>query len=206
MTPATNPFSTRHVRPGRIVPLDEDGMPMDIAALAVRLRRTGGMAAIVGPHGSGKSTLLSRLADAIEADGTRVVRLRLRSWRDAWRAGVAVCQAGRHGTVCIDGWESLAVPVRGLVRLIAWGMRRVLVVTTHARGRTPVLACCRTSPSLLESIVTRLPGAARWYGDVITSADVAAAFQRHRGDVREALFELYDLFECRSRRGSWQRS
>jgi hypothetical protein len=198
----TNPFSTRHTRPGSIVPLDDGGKPIDIRDLVDRLHHVGGAAAIVGPHGSGKSTLLSRLADTLEEHGTRVVRLRLRSWRDAWRVVPAILGAGRRGAVCIDSWECLAMPARGFAWLVACLAGRWLVVTTHAGGWLPVLARCRTTPELLDSIVSRLPGRNDWYGTLIHAGDVTAAFDRRRGDIREALYDLYDVYEARSR-GLW---
>lgn len=199
MTPPTNPFSTRHTRPGSIVPLDGTGAPLDLPLLIGRLRRAGGVGAIVGPHGSGKSTLLLRVADEIEAGGTSVARLRMRSWRDGWRTIAAFRIVGRNGIVCIDGWECLAGPVRRLVRLLAWATGRGLVVTMHRRDSMPELATCLTSPGLLASIVDRLPGRSDWYGTLIGAEDVRTAFDRRRGDIREALYDLYDVFERRAR-------
>jgi hypothetical protein len=52
-----------------------------------------------------------------------------------------------------------------------------------------------TTPSLLARLVAMLgPDEA-----VIGHDDVAAAYDRHAGNVREALLELYDLFEQRIR-------
>ena len=201
-----NPFSTRHTRPGCIVPLDGDGAPLDVGTLLERLRDVGGTGAIVGPHGSGKSGLLLHLAETLEARGTRVRRVRLRTSRDAWQAVGAIRSAGRSGTVCLDGWECLAAPVRGLLRLLSWAAGCGLIVTAHRRGRLPVLATCRTSVALLDSIVGRLPGKAVWYGTLIRPEDVRSAYERRRGDVREALYELYDVFERRSRGGMPHRS
>lgn len=197
--PTTNPFSTRHTRPGRIMPLDGQGSPLDIVALLDRLHRCGSCA-IIGPHGSGKSTLLLRLADAIEAAGGRVRLVRVRSWFDVWHAIVASRIIGRNGTVCIDGWECLPRLARALLRFLSWWGRRGLLVTAHQPDSMTTLATCRTSPVLLESIVGRLPGRAAWYGTLIDAADVRDAYARQRGDIREALYDLYDVFERRSRR------
>lgn len=197
--PATNPFSTRYTRPGCILPLDAEGMPIDVCGLVDRFVRGSGSAAIVGPHGSGKSTLLVRLAAAMHARGIPVVRLRLHSWRDGWRMIPALWLAGMRGIVCIDGWECLRPSVRGVVLLVAGAARRRLVVTRHAHGWMTVLARCRPSQAVMSGIVGRLPGAGDWYGSLIHPADVEAAFDRHHGDIREALYELYDVFESRSR-------
>lgn len=206
MTPTTNPFSTRHTRPGSIVPLDGRGIPLDIPLLVRRLRSAGGVGAIVGPHGSGKSTLLLRLAGEIEAAGTSVAVLRLRGWLDVWRTVGAFRIAGRGGVVCIDGWERLAGPVRRLVRMLARATGRGLVVTMHRRDSMPELATCLTSPGLLAAIVERLPARSEWYGSLIEAQDVRAAFDRQRGDIREALYDLYDVFERRARGSAPRRS
>ena len=195
----TNPFSTRHVRPGSIVPLDGLGRPVDLPLLVARFRSAGGVGAIVGPHGSGKSTLLLRLAAEIEAGGMRVTRVRVRGPGDVGRMVVAIHAAGRSGVVCIDGWERLPAPLRSLVRTLAWMADRGLVVTMHARDSMPELVTCGTTPGLLAAIVDRLPGSADWYGDLIRAEDVRTAFDRRRGDIREALFDLYDVFERRAR-------
>jgi hypothetical protein len=49
---------------------------------------------------------------------------------------------------------------------------------------------------LLTAIVARLPANA----GLITPADLADAFARHRGNLRDALADLYDRFEHRARR------
>jgi hypothetical protein len=48
----------------------------------------------------------------------------------------------------------------------------------------------------LTAIVARLPANA----GLITPADLADAFARHRGNLRDALADLYDRFEHRARR------
>jgi len=70
----TNPFATRHTRPGGVPPLDDDGRPRDLEGLLARL---GSMpaAAIVGPHGTGKSTLLAEYS--VRISSTFVVTLEI---------------------------------------------------------------------------------------------------------------------------------
>jgi hypothetical protein len=205
-THRSNPFATRHTRPGRLVPLDRFGAPHDVAALLERLVAVDGRAAIRGPHGSGKSTLLEHLARAVERRGTPVVRTRLRSWRDgavaaatdaaACLRAVAGCPVG--GLVCIDGWEQL-----GPAALVAVGLARLrrcgLVVTTHRHSRLPLLVACATTPALFAAVVHQLPHGGSWHDGVILAADLEAAFARHGGNIREALYELYDRFEERTR-------
>ncbi|NDC53213.1 MAG: hypothetical protein EBZ74_02720 [Planctomycetia bacterium] len=195
--PVGNPFSTRHVRPGALPALDSRGRPRDVAALLARLDAVGGSAALVGTHGSGKTTLLLHLAAALEAGGRRVERVRLRTVADWAPLAGAAWRCARGGTVCIDSWERLG---RLPALLVAWAARRVgarLLVTAHRPGPLPTLLECATSPALVTALVARLPR-----GDaalVPGAADVDAVFRAAAGNVREALFLLYDRHEVRRR-------
>ena len=61
---------------------------------------------------------------------------------------------------------------------------RGLVITSHRCGLLPTLVECETSAPLLREIVETLhPG----------QPEVDLLFDRHRGNVREALRELYDF-------------
>ena len=57
------------------------------------------------------------------------------------------------------------------------------------------LVRCVTTPALLGRLVDDLPG----HGGLIATEDVEQAFRRHGGDIREALYDLYDRFERRTR-------
>lgn len=196
---ASNPFATRFTRPGCIEPLDVMGRPVDLEMLLERVRSLGGTAAIVGPHGSGKSTLLVRLAETLARHGQRAQRVRLHSWRDTPVAWSAIRQAVTGSTVCIDSWECVSRPVRGLLRLAASVSGCGLLVTSHRAGEMPVLMRCSTNLVLLRSIVRSLPGHELWQGTLIRSADIEEVFARHGGNLRESLYELYDRFEDRAR-------
>lgn len=195
--PSGNPFSTRHTRPGRLPPFDAAGRPLDVAGLVDRVLTLRG-AAIVGPHGSGKSNLLHHLATAIGAAGGRVERVRLQSRFDSLRALSAVRLAGRGGTACIDSWERAGRVERFVLVVLARAVGARLLVTAHRPvGGLPTVVRCETTPRLLQAIVSRLVGPSRWPGEAVGAADVEAAFAGHAGDVREALYELYDVVESR---------
>lgn len=190
----TNPFSTGQMRRRGIPPLDADGCPRDVDALMARLSAAGGSAAIVGPHGSGKSTLLRTMAAHLEVGGVRVVRVAGRTDVVAIVRGVLACGGG---TLCVDGWERIG----WLGERAVWGLARLcgtrLLVTAHGRGALPTLLTCTTSPRLLGAIVARLlhgSDARAW----LEPQDVAEVFERSRGNIREALFQLYDRCEARS--------
>ena len=186
-----NPFATRYTRPGSLPPLDQHGCPLDLAALIARLDGLEA-AALEAPHGHGKSTLLLALAAAIDAVGRPVRIVRVRNWRDAWAACRAVVGAPRRTAVFVDGWDLLGV-VAAPLRMAAQGMRRTLLVTSHRPTGLPMLWRCETTPDLLRAIITRLPD----HGGLVDDADIAEAFDRHGGNLRESLFDLYDKVEGR---------
>lgn len=193
---AGNPFATRSTRAGALPPLNEDGSPFDAAAVLVALEEAGGCGAFVGPHGSGKSTRLEACAAAARRRGLRVRTIRLRSVVDVVAAlrrlltlpcGSLLCidsleQAGRLGTAC-------------LARLAR--LRGILVLATcHGPLGLPALVTCRTSLQLLERIVDHLPP----HDGCLTNRDLAEAFAASDGNLREALFDLYDRVEAVRRR------
>jgi hypothetical protein len=77
-----------------------------------------------------------------------------------------------------------------------WRARRAagLIVTSHARGRLPLLIECATSPDLLERIVRRLSPA-----PAAGAPSAAELFRRHQGNLRDALRELYDFHAAEPR-------
>ena len=157
--------------------------------LVARLAALGYRAAIVGPHGAGKTTLLEDLGRALQDRGFQITSVRLgtddRRVPDAWPARAA--RLGPRDIVCLDGAEQLSA----LEWLwFKWRARRAagLIVTSHARGRLPLLVECTTSADLLERIVRRLspePAAG--------APPAAELFRRHHGNLRDALRELYDF-------------
>lgn len=190
-----NPFATRHTRPGTLVPRDAFGAVLDVPTLAVRAL-TLGVAAIVGPHGAGKTNLLSALARHLAAAGRVVETKRVRAARDGFHVLDGVRRARPGAILCVDGWEALGPAWAALLRWAATRRRVGLIVTSHRSAGLPTLARCTTSPILLARLVADLPD----HGGLIDAADIAEAFAARRGDVREALFDLYDRFERRMRR------
>lgn len=195
---ASNPFATRFTSPGRLPPLDSSGDEIDIDPLLLRLARCGNLAAICGLHGSGKSTLLIAMADRLCRQGRLGGHVRLgRGFRRdllAVARGLATCKRGR--VLCVDSWERLGGGVAALACIFARAAGRGLLVTSHSDGWLPTLVSCSTTPRLLSRIVDRLPDRFDLLGD----ADIEEAFAESHGDLREALFLLYDRFErARSR-------
>lgn len=155
-----------------------------------RLEELNWRAAIVGPEGSGKTTLLEDLVAHLKSQGYTVTLLRLSAQKPRFDPALppgAGAELSRQDFILLDGAEQL--------NWLAW--RRFLgrcrsagglVVTLHRPARLPTLIECRTSPELLEKIVAGIigpmPSGLR--------EELPALFDRHQGNVRNALSELYD--------------
>jgi hypothetical protein len=211
-----NPFATARVRPGTI-PFLFTGQE-SATALVERLAANGWRGEIVGPHGAGKSALLASLIPVIEAGGRRTLLVELhdrqrRLPRHVFRAlrekGTGTFCAkhpkGRSGKRClspfpallvVDGYEQLSVLSRFRLK---WFCRRRglgLLVTSHAPVGLPELFRVRSDPATVWRLVDELQ---RSYPYQVTGDEVLQRLARHEGNVRETLFDLYDLYESRRR-------
>lgn len=156
--------------------------------LLARLESMGRRAAIVGPQGSGKTTLLEDLAPRLRARGYGVRELRLDTERPRFEPEFLdrfFASLQERDVLLFDGAE--------LLGRISWSRfeRRAraaagLVVTLHRPGRLPTLIETVTSPQLLERIVEQILGG--------PSAHTPGLFEKHRGNLRDALRELYDRY------------
>jgi len=187
-----NPFATDRVLAVRYRPLEGswDELMARLAALEYR-------AAIIGPEGSGKTTLLEDLAPRLEALGFTVRSARLDRGSGSLPAGLLDGLSGRE-IILLDSTEQLGrLAWRRLRRRSARAAG--LVLTAHRPGLLPTLVECRTSPELLEEIVGRLAGDGVAEDGRLAcpgrprSMPLGELFRAHRGNIREALRELYDL-------------
>ncbi len=198
--PCSNPFATRHTRPGVL-----SWQPVTDApeVLLQRLEQLGGRGAICGPHGSGKSTLLRHLAAAAAGRGRPTRLVALRSKADFGRALAAiVATAGRGHWLGIDSWEKLGPAGHPLAWLAAQRGGQIVVTTHQPTASWPVLLNIRPDEETFHRLVTHL---LRQADGCLNSAAVfdppqlSAVFRRHQGNFREAFFELYDCFEQATR-------
>ena len=103
----------------------------------------------------------------------------------------------------MDGYEQLNLYSRaGLLlrcRRRGWG----LLVTSHRDVYLPTLLRTQVELPLVNSLVDELLSSASSNAlAAISAADIELAFSRRGSDVRELLFDLYDLYEERSGGGS----
>lgn len=188
---ADNPFSTCRTRPGAIAfCFDGDG---SVDALVDRLRRQEWWGQIVGPHGSGKSTLLAVLLPALEASGRQIECVTLHQGDRRLPMGRSALRSYSSSTqVVLDGYEQLGWFAR-------WSLSRRcrrqgcgLLVTAHRDIGLPTLFATRPTLELTTKIVRHLLGP----DDVaITDSHIGSAWIARQGNLRETLFDLYDLFE-----------
>lgn len=191
-----NPFATRYTRPGYVLPLNEDGSRFDAEAVLSKLAASGGCGGFVGPHGSGKSTRLEAVAAIATQRGMPVRRIRLRRRRDVFRALWAVAATPRGGLVCLDSLEQAGRLGTLWLRSLASLAGVQMLATSHTAVGLPTLVNCRTSQALLQRIVEQLPA----HGGSLLEADLHEAFEASDGNLREALFVLYDRVETRKKR------
>lgn len=188
VTPGENPFRSACVDALTYQP---EAVGWD--ELERRFRRNGFRGALVGPHGHGKSTLMREIAErlgptaAASAGGSAAAPecVRVRADDPDQHKSIRGMVRGVRQLLMIDGYDLLG----RMDRLRILRRRRPTLVTSHRRTAMPTLLHCRTSPTLLGKLVGQLaPGVEAALGE----AEIAALHDRHGGNVRDALHELYD--------------
>jgi hypothetical protein len=190
---ADNPFSTRHVRPGAIDYHFPAGQDAD--RLVERLRGNGWRGQIVGPHGSGKSALVATIKKSLERAGqpTLLIELHDRQRRLPVSSG-RLRNLARGTVVIVDGYEQLASWRRFVLKRFCRRQGLGLLVTAHRSMGLPDLTRTTTSVALAGRLVAQLLSQ---HPSMVAPEEIHHRFHRHRGNLREVLFDLYDLFEMR---------
>ncbi len=188
---AGNPFSTRHTRPGAIAYRFPPGESPE--RLVERLRAGDWRGQIVGPHGSGKSTLLAAVLPALQSAGQRPLLVELHDGQRRLPADFRQSiEAAAAGVVVVDGYEQLAPWNRYRLRRLCRRRKLGLLVTTHRPVGLPDLFRTDVAPELawdlVEHVLAGLP-------PLLTPEQLRQRLSRHRGNLREVFFDLYDLYE-----------
>lgn len=194
----SNPFATRFVRPGAIEFLLPEGQTLD--SLVDTLDLHGWRGQILGPHGTGKSTLLHSLQPVL------VERLRLLAWftqnngeRSLNVTEADAAQWSSQTLVIVDGYEQLGWLAKRWLTATCDRTSAGLLVTTHTDMGLPTIFATQPSATLLQEVVAELTTLTN---GIISADDVSHCYQQHAGNLREALFALYDLYELRRTQAS----
>jgi hypothetical protein len=183
-----NPFVTRRVRPGAFPFFFPP--QLDAAALLARWQAAGRRGALVGPHGSGKSTLLATLRAELTRRGQTTVLVELHDGQR--RLPVEQLAAVAPGdVVLLDGYEQLGLLGRWRLTRLCRRHKLGLLITMHRPARLPTLYHTAIDLLTARRVVDHLLGDQH---TLVTDAQLRAALARHHDDLREVLFELYDLY------------
>ncbi len=181
-----NPFAVERVHAIRYRPVNTT-----LDAILARLHELNCRAAITGPEGSGKTTLLENLQGALERAGhnTRLVFVNDTSPLDAPTCRRLLAELTSDEVMLLDGADIIARSCWSLIKRHTITRAYGLVITSHRPGLLPTLIECSTTPALLAGIVNELrpPGLA-------VPPDLDSLYQRHQGNLRACLRDLYDLY------------
>jgi energy-coupling factor transporter ATP-binding protein EcfA2 len=182
-----NPFAVERIGTIRYRPLSTT-----FDRLLARLHELNYRAAIAGPEGSGKTTLLEDLEQTFREKGikTNLVFVNDASLFDSPACRRLLSKLTRDQIVLLDGAD--------LIRRSDWSLLKRhtithaygLLITSHKRGLLPTLIECSTNPALLREIVGELQP----QGRILTTKFLDSLYQRHKGNIRACLRELYDLY------------
>jgi hypothetical protein len=190
----SNPFSTRFTRPGAIGYLFPPGQS-SVRVLEL-LRNDNWWGEIIGTHGSGKTSLLSELLPLLEAAGRRVAFYNLHQGdRRIHITNAVVASWNADAQIVVDGYEQLAWWSKRRLQSQVKAQKAGMLITAHQPMGLPPLFATQPTLALAQQIVAELQRTDP--NHAVTDADVAVAFTANRGNLREMLFSLYDVFKRR---------
>lgn len=194
-----NPFSSRFIRPGArryFFPPKES-----ITSVLERLFEKR-VVQIVGPHGSGKSTLVEMICQSIDSEFAKFVIPSSCDKNHAFKeVHNKIAASSRDQLLIVDGIEQLKTSHRRRIIAKCRKQRLFLLVTTHESVGIDTLIQTATSLNVFRQIVDDMLNgrldSVSGDADLIEISDIERAFKNSFPDLREALFELYDVFERR---------
>jgi len=188
-----NPFCTRRIRPGALPYLFAPGQNAKL--LVGHLQENHWWGEIIGPHGSGKSSLLSAIIPAIEQTGKTTLLIELHDGQRQLPLDLANdCRLVPPVVVIVDGYEQLSRWNRGRLKRCCRSRGLGLLVTAHRSVGLPQIFQTMPSVNLAEQIVEQLLGNRE---SPIDTDSIRQCYARHSGNLREMLFDLYDLYQQR---------
>ena len=94
----------------------------------------------------------------------------------------------------IDGYEQLSYWSRWIVKRFCRRQGMGLMVTAHASVGLPELYRTEVTSEAAERVIDQLLGGR---SAPFSSQEVSERLAQHGGDLRETLFDLYDIYEQR---------
>lgn len=175
-----NPYRTErlHALSFRLRDISWDG-------LLRRLRKLQGRGCVLGPHGTGKTTILQALTDRLRRQGLAIHDHTLRIDDPMLRLDPILWNLKADRAVILDGADLLNPQEWRRVKNAGAGW---LIVSSHRRKLLPKLYRCRSTPQLLEELMQELHP-----GNSCAQPSPDQLYHCHRGNLREALLELYDF-------------
>jgi GTPase SAR1 family protein len=189
----SNPFATCWIDPQRapLCVVEEQ----ELEQLAVRLQERGWRGALVGPHGVGKTTLARALVGHLQPRGVPTIWRELHAGDQRQARDLFPPAETREGTLLVvDGYEQLSCWQRWQLRKGCRSRGLGLLVTAHQGTWLPTLMRLSPRVDVALAVYRRL---ARQVPTPVTPEDVRAAFDAQQGNLRNVLFQLYDLHEMR---------
>jgi len=188
---ASNPFATRHTRPGALPYLLPPGVSAD--DLVERLRQASWRGEIIGPHGTGKSTLLASLVPQLAAAGREVRQVTLTAGEATLPLSDADAATWTERTLLVvDGYEQLSWPSRLWLTSSLASRGAGVLVTAHEPMGFPSIWTTTVDADLAWQIVGQLLPAPH---PRVTRELVAELLAEQGGNFREVLFALYDVVQ-----------
>jgi len=193
----TNPFSAARLRPGTIDFIFEHGK--NLAQLADALEASHWRGEITGQHGTGKSTLLAAMTLAIEQRGriVKAVTLSAGQRRLPREYFTSLRHTAGLGVAVVDGVEQLSpwnrLRLKRFCRIQGVG----LLVASHRSARLPSIYRTTIDVPRAWQVVERFQ---EGFPPLVRMSDLVERLAQRQSNLREALFDLYDLYEQRSRK------
>jgi len=182
ITAKDNPFATQRVLRIRYRP-----QTCTWDELGARLESMHYRAAIVGTDGTGKTTLIEDLHHRLTRQGLNCRNIFVTM--DITVPHRKIDKLLRDDTcevLLIDGADHLDYFTWRRIKKTTTRTNTGLVITSHKPHMLPTLIECTTTPQLLFDITNTLDP------ETATSPLTEALYHKHRGNIRDALRELYD--------------